>query len=135
MVKACYLFLYDNFFLHHTSVLFLLCYKLFGMKAIFCLVYRWIEWPISSLSHDHGGSNYKAEIKGSRSIEVKWRRAGNMLFEQIVSYVLVLKKALNLVRRHKSTESVMKLLTSEGNWQETFLQVSSSNQFRIMSVY
>lgn len=58
-----------------------------------------------------------------------------MLFEQIVSYILVLKKALNLVRRHKSTESVMKLLTSEGNWQETFLQVSSSNQFRIMSVY
>lgn len=88
-----------------------------------------------SLNHDHGGSIYKAEIKGSRSIEVKWRKAGNVLFEQIVSYILVLKKALNLVRRHKSTESVMKLLTWKRIGKKLSFKCPLSNQFRIIYVY
>lgn len=52
--------------------------------------------PFLSLRYYHHDHNHKEELEDSRSIEGKGRKVVNVLFKQLVLYMLVAKKASDL---------------------------------------
>lgn len=54
--------------------------------------------------------DYKEELEGSRSVEAKGRKVMNVLFEQVVLYMPVAKKASYLVsvtQKHSNSDEIV----------------------------